>query len=149
MTNFASVFKKEVTRLAKKEARAAVGTLKEQLAKSRKQVAELRSEVRALNKKIDLILKHQANDSAISIQEAAGDEISFRFSPKSVRAHRKRVDMSAEQYAMLLGVSMQTVYHWEQGKSRPRKSQLATLAAVRKLGKKEANRRLALAMKKS
>lgn len=147
MPNFASVFKQEVTRLAKKEARAATNSLKEQLAKSRKQVAELRTEVRALNKKVESLLKHQSSASVIPFEEA-DEETSFRFSPKSVRAHRKRVGMSAEQYAKLLGVSMQTVYHWEQGKSRPRKSQMATLGAVRKLGKKEAARRLATVSRK-
>jgi hypothetical protein len=38
---------------------------------------------------------------------------------------------------------MQTVYHWEQGKSRPRKSQMASLVAVRGLGRREALKRLA------
>jgi len=36
----------------------------------------------------------------------------------------------------LLGVSAQSVYHWETGKTKPRVSQLAAIAAVRKLGKR-------------
>jgi DNA-binding transcriptional regulator YiaG len=36
----------------------------------------------------------------------------------------------------LLCVSAQSVYHWETGKTKPRASQLATIAAVRKLGKR-------------
>jgi hypothetical protein len=35
------------------------------------------------------------------------------------------------------------VYHWETGKSRPRAAQLAAIAAVRKLGKREVAARLA------
>ena len=37
-----------------------------------------------------------------------------------------------------------TIYHWEAGKARPRQQQLAKLAAVRGLGKREAVRRLEL-----
>jgi transcriptional regulator with XRE-family HTH domain len=40
------------------------------------------------------------------------------------------------------GVSALTIYSWESGKSRPRKKQLAGLAAVRRLGKREARKRL-------
>jgi len=43
----------------------------------------------------------------------------------------------------LLGVSAQSIYHWETGKTKPRQSQLAAIAAVRKMGKREAMAQLA------
>jgi DNA-binding XRE family transcriptional regulator len=43
----------------------------------------------------------------------------------------------------LLGVSLQTIYHWEKGQSRPRASQLQGIAEMRKLGKRGAAARLA------
>lgn len=36
----------------------------------------------------------------------------------------------------LLGVSAQTVYHWDTGKTKPRASQLQAISAARKMGKK-------------
>jgi transcriptional regulator with XRE-family HTH domain len=39
-------------------------------------------------------------------------------------------------------VSAQSVYHWEQGKSRPRASQLQAIAGLRTLGKRQAAERL-------
>jgi DNA-binding transcriptional regulator YiaG len=39
-------------------------------------------------------------------------------------------------------VSGQTIYHWEQGKARPRAAQQESLAAVRGLGKHEVAERL-------
>ena len=45
---------------------------------------------------------------------------------------------------MLVGVTGQTVYNWEQGKSKPRDEQLAALLAVRELGQREAWKRLEL-----
>jgi transcriptional regulator with XRE-family HTH domain len=50
--------------------------------------------------------------------------------------------LSAADYGKLVGVSGLTVYHWEHGKSRPRKAQLASLAAVRGIGKREAMAKL-------
>jgi DNA-binding transcriptional regulator YiaG len=44
---------------------------------------------------------------------------------------------------MLLGVSAQTVYNWETGKSQPRQQQLASIADVRKLGKRAIQAQLA------
>ncbi len=52
--------------------------------------------------------------------------------------------LSAADYADLVGVSAQTVYSWEQGKSKPRDTQLAALVAVRDLGKRDAWKRLEL-----
>jgi DNA-binding XRE family transcriptional regulator len=71
-------------------------------------------------------------------QEAKG----VRFSARSVKAQRARLGLSAKDFGRLVGVSALTVYSWESGKSRPRKKQLAGLAAVRRLGKREARKRL-------
>jgi DNA-binding transcriptional regulator YiaG len=43
---------------------------------------------------------------------------------------------------ILLGVSAQTVYSWETGKSRPRQQQMAAIVAIRKMGKREVEARL-------
>jgi DNA-binding transcriptional regulator YiaG len=43
----------------------------------------------------------------------------------------------------MLGVSAQSVYHWETGKNKPRTSQLAAIAAVRKMGKRDVAEKLA------
>ena len=45
-------------------------------------------------------------------------------------------------YAKLVGVSPITIYNWEQGKTRPQKAQLASLVAVRGIGKREALEKL-------
>jgi DNA-binding XRE family transcriptional regulator len=42
----------------------------------------------------------------------------------------------------LLRVSAQTIYNWEAEKSRPRQEQLAAIAALRGLGKREAAAKL-------
>ena len=46
-------------------------------------------------------------------------------------------------YGHSTGVSAQSVYNWEAGKSRPRQQQLAGIAALRKLSKRQAQALLA------
>ncbi len=67
-----------------------------------------------------------------------------RFARRGLRTHRQTVGLSAADYATLVGVGAQTIYNWEQGKSKPRVQQLAALLAVRDLGKREARKRLRL-----
>lgn len=73
----------------------------------------------------------------------AGEGKAIRFRAGGVTSQRKRLGLSAADYGKLIGVSGVTVYKWEHGGSRPRKAQLAALAAIRGLGKGEAMERLA------
>jgi DNA-binding transcriptional regulator YiaG len=72
----------------------------------------------------------------------AEETTKHRFSAKSFAAQRQKLGISAAKMGALVGVSAQTIYHWESGKSRPRKPQLAKIASVRELGKKQAKARL-------
>lgn len=45
---------------------------------------------------------------------------------------------SAADCGKLLGVTGQTVYNWERGQARPRQEQLAKIASLRRMGKREA-----------
>lgn len=67
-----------------------------------------------------------------------------RYSARSVAAQRKRLGLSAADYAKLVGVSELTIYNWESGKTRPRQEQFAALVAVRGIEKREALKRLEL-----
>ena len=64
------------------------------------------------------------------------------FSPDAVLAERERLEISAADYAELVGVSMLTVYNWEKGKTKPQTAQLAKWRSVKGIGKREAWRRL-------
>ena len=64
------------------------------------------------------------------------------FSPGAVRAERERLELSAADYAELIGVSTLTVYNWEKGRTKPGTAQLEKWKAVKGIGKKEAWRRL-------
>ena len=56
---------------------------------------------------------------------------------------RDRLGLSAERFGKLIGVTGQSIYAWEAGRSVPRAKQLEAIAALRGIGKKEVRARLA------
>lgn len=72
-------------------------------------------------------------------QESASAQ---RFSAKGLAKNRQRLGLSAADFGTLIGASGQSVYKWEEGKFRPRQKNLAAIAAIRSIGKKEALARL-------
>ena len=143
MPNIALVLKDVIRRVAKKEVKALTGTMKQAVAKHRRDLARLKRQTQAQEKEI-AFLKHQER-KRLDEPPAKEPLERVRFSARSVRAQRKRLRLSAADYGKLVGVSGLTVYHWEHGKSRPRKAQLAALVAVRGIGRREALAKLALA----
>jgi DNA-binding transcriptional regulator YiaG len=141
MPNIAAVLKEEIRRLAKKEVKAYVCGTKRAVNQYRRDIALLRRQVREQQKKL---ASFSARGAQTPDQPPAEDDplSDVRFSARSVKAQRMRLGLSAEDYGRLIGVSGLTIYHWEHGKSRPRKAQLAALVAVRGIGKREALKRL-------
>ena len=140
MSNIASVLKQEITRLARKEAKAQVAPLKKANAQYRRDIAALKRELRETNRQVSLLeaQERRRRDKPVAASAANG----VRFSPAWLKSHRAKLDLAAADYAELVGVSPQTIYNWEHGRSRPRGEQLASLAEVREIGKREAERRL-------
>jgi DNA-binding transcriptional regulator YiaG len=143
MPNLAATLKEEIQRLAKKEIKAQTGSTKQAVAKYRGEIAKLKRQMREQEKKI-AFLEAQEQKRLEQPQAAEESVEGVRFSARSVKAQRERLGLSAANYARLVGVSGLTIYNWEQGKSRPRKEQLAALAAVRGIGKREAVAKLEL-----
>ena len=85
----------------------------------------------------------KAGKQRTPVDSSSDSSGTIRFSAKGLAAQRKRLDLSVVAVAKILGVSSQSVTNWESGKTRPRASQLAAIAALRKMGKKEAVARLA------
>ena len=142
MPDVATVLKEEITRLARKEVKQQVGPLKKTIAEQRRTIAELNRQVVALARNQAFLQQQEKRRLAEAPKPGAAEGV--RFSPKWVRAHRKRLGLSAKDYGLLVGVSAQTIYSWESGTSKPRATALAGWANVRWIGKREALRRLEL-----
>jgi DNA-binding transcriptional regulator YiaG len=142
MLKLVNALKEEIRRLARKEVRAQTMTTKRAAASHRREIARLKRMVGGYGKKLDRLaaqMNHQGEGTAATDAE---EDSSNRFSARSVRAQRRRLNLSAADYGRLIGVTGQTIYQWEQGKSRPRRSQFAVLVSVRGLGRRGAMARL-------
>ncbi len=140
MPNFAAAFKTEVTRLARKAIREQIGATKKASGQHRHQIAQLRRQVAMLQKKVAFL--EEREKKRLTKPPAAEAAKGVRFSAKWVKRHRNKLGLSAAHYSRLVGVSAMTIYNWERGHSKPRAKQLAAWAAIRGIGKREAQRRL-------
>jgi DNA-binding transcriptional regulator YiaG len=141
--NLAGMLKDTMRRLAKREIKAETGKTRQAVAKYRRDIARLKRDIQAHQKEIAALQGRE--QKRLGQPPAAGESVEkVRFSARSVAAQRKRLKLSAADYGKLLGVSGLTVYSWERGSRRPRKAQLVSLAAARKIGKREARARLDL-----
>ncbi len=138
MPNVAAVLREEIQRLARKEVKAQVGPVRKHRAEDRRAIAGLRRQVASLEREVARLRKQASHPAA----KSEATEKAIRFSPKWVAADRERLELSARDYAALVGVSMLTIYNWEKGKSRPRSKQLAAWGKIRGIGKREAWRQL-------
>lgn len=141
MSSFAAQLKSEIARIARKEARAEAASYKRSATQQRTDIAALKCRIVDLEATIKRMVRSKA--TAAVVDDAIETSQSLRFRVSGFAALRKKLDLSAAEMAKLLGVSGQSIYHWESGKSRPRASQLAAIAEVRKLGKKDVASRLA------
>lgn len=142
MPDIAGLLKAEIVRLSNKTVRQHLGPVKSASAAHRRQIAALKKQVSSLEREL---AKLRRSTSSRVVSEASGntDASKNRFVAKGLRSLRARLDLSAEDFGRLVGVSSQSVYNWEQEKSRPRPAQVAAIAAVRTIGKREALARLA------
>ena len=139
MPNIASVLKSEITRLARKEIKAELAATKKAAAQHRREIADLKRQLKEQAKRIG-VLERAAGKTKRAEPEV--NVANVRFSPKWVRTHREKIQLSQADYAALVGVSSLTIYNWESGKTRPAAKQLAAWGAVKALGKREAWNRL-------
>jgi len=142
MPNIAQALNDQIRRLSRREITARTRSTRRLTAQYRRDIAALKRSVAALQKTVGFLQRQESR--RVGEPPAPQKTEGIRFRAGGVKAQRARLGLSAEDYGRLVGVSGQTVYHWELGKGRPRKAQLAKLAAVRELGKREALRRLEL-----
>ena len=141
MPNIATLLKQEIARLARREVKAQTEAIRRANAQYRRDVAHLKRQADALSRQVAYLEQQERKRAAKGVK---ADIEGKRFSSRGLTTHRQKLGFSAAAYATLVGVTAQTVYNWEQGKSKPRDEQLASLVDVRDLGKREAVKRLEL-----
>jgi DNA-binding transcriptional regulator YiaG len=140
MTNIAIVLKEEIIRLARKELRGETAKLKKTSAQYRSEIAALKRRISALEKQCSS-LNRNTGKKPLTAKASATRKV--RFTAKGLRTLRQRLGLSANDLGKLIGVTAQSIYSWEAENTRPREQQIASIATLRGIGKKEASARLA------
>jgi DNA-binding XRE family transcriptional regulator len=149
MPDIATALKAEIQRIARKEIRLQTEAIRKASTLHRREIAALKRQVKALeqaNAALHRAPRAQARGPAPDApapDAPAPDAPAVRWSAKGFQAHRLRLGLSAEALGRLLGVSGQSVYNWEQEKATPRAGQLQAIAALRTMGKRQAQAALA------
>jgi len=136
MPNIASVLKAEITRVARKELRVQIESLKKVANAQRSEIAALKRRCQTLETELRRVGKSIPKPTPQAEPDAP--TASLRFSAKRLAAHRQRLELSAEAMGLLIGTSGQSVYNWEGGAVRPRGAHLQAISALRTLSKKQA-----------
>lgn len=140
MNNLAGILKAELGRQARKEARLETQGLKKASTRHRADIASLKRQIGQLEQNVAKLEKLLAKHTPA--EKPATPKVAVRFGAKSLRKLRQRLDLSAATLAGILGVSGQTIYNWETGKTRPTEDQIAKIVILRGMSKAEVQARL-------
>jgi DNA-binding transcriptional regulator YiaG len=140
MPNIGALLKQEITRLSRKEIRGEVQATRKASAQYRKHIAALKRQVATLERQVALLQRRVLATPSMVKSGSATQNI--RFVAKGLKSQRNRLGLSAADYGSLVGVSAQSIYNWEQGHASPRPAQLKMIAALRSVGKRDAQERV-------
>ncbi len=144
MSNVITALKAEISRIARKAAKQAVAPLRKPTIGARHALADLKRRVAALeqeNKRMAALLSKVPQPAPAEEPAKAKGWVSG----KGVLSMRRKLGLSQEAFAQLVGVSPNAVYQWERksGMLRLRSKTQAAVMAVRELGAREAKAKLA------
>jgi len=149
MTTFATTFKREIARIARKELKQEISSLRRANSAYRSEIAALKRDIKALQVDQKALQRKAARgQAAVSGQDAEAQPAVARrrsggFSADALRAKRGALGFTQAQMSKLLGVSTLSVNKWESGRVQPRAAQLERIETTMKMGKREARALLA------
>jgi DNA-binding transcriptional regulator YiaG len=142
MPNLGTILKEEIRRLSRRSCRPMYAQVKKDVVMLKRMVAAIkRDNQNLLRDNARLMADMHGRMTALPVVPESEVRL-VRIGPKLILAQRKRLGLSRQDFAKLLGVSAGAVLTWETGRSRPKPKVKAAFAAIRKLGKRAAQERL-------
>jgi DNA-binding XRE family transcriptional regulator len=146
MTTFATSLKKEIARIARKELRDEISSLRKGSATYRSEIADLKRKLKSLESQIKALSRATPRPQTASTTAPKIPKPAIRVKPgrkvifgaAEFLALRQQLGFTQAQMGKLVGASSLSIYKWESGKVTPRAAQLEKILAVRKIGKREA-----------
>jgi len=144
MPNIAKVLKDEISRIARRETNKALTPIRKPALGLRRTTTDLKRRVAQLEKELRSLRK--TLDDLATAHSAAVPETTdtARITATGMRSLRRRLRLTGQEFARLLGITPQVVYSWDKasGPLRMRGTTRAAILAVRGIGAREARRRL-------
>ena len=143
MNTFSNAFRAEVVRMARKELKPELQTLRKAITSHRSEIAALKRELKALSSQLKTAQRQfkptDGPQAKAAIDKAAAPKSKhFEFTAQALLEKRATLGITQKEMAQLLGVSSLSVYKWESGHVHPRAAQLDRIAEVLQLGKRKA-----------
>lgn len=144
MTAFSDAFRAEVLRMARKEFKGELGSLRKIIVAQRSEIAALKRDLKDLVSQVKTLHKAAARQTDAGKTQIQSDDAParrkrhFKFDAQALAAKREQLGISQQAMAALLEASTLSVYKWESGKVTPRAAQLERIRVVLKMGKREA-----------
>ncbi|QHE83387.1 helix-turn-helix domain-containing protein [Hydrogenophaga sp. BPS33] len=146
MTTFATSLKREIARIARKELRDEISTLRKGSATYRSDIAELKRKIKSLESQVKSLgratLRPEVASKEIASVRRSKPGRKVTFGSADLLALRQKLGFTQAQMGTLVGASSLSIYKWESGQVTPRAAQLEKLLAVRNIGKRAAMARL-------
>lgn len=136
MSDIKKVLTDEIRRLAKKEIKIAVEPLAAK-------VATLKKLVSTQAKEIELLKSRVPEPAKVSqVEETPKNDKGVRLNAVGIKRIRAKLNVSQSIFAKLVGANILSVSHWELGKTEPRNEFKSRIAVLRRIGKRELEKRL-------
>ncbi|MHC4660183.1 MAG: helix-turn-helix domain-containing protein [Planctomycetota bacterium] len=143
MPEIGKILKDEISRLSRKEIRKTTKALRDAIGPLRQAAIDMKRRLGEIER-IVAQLESEADARRRKALAPKPDELkSARFTSRNIKKLRKRLSLSQHDFGTLAGVAVGTVYLWEKGKASPRGRTKARLIELRKIGVREAKKRLA------
>lgn len=147
MTTFAESLKREIARVARKELRDEIATLRKNAAGQRLELSSMKKQMRTMQSQLKQFAKvHPRSSMAVKHQDVAlipeatkgkpGRKVVF--TAERLKTQRARLGFTQDQMARLLEVSALSIWKWESGGAAPRASRVPQILERLALGKREA-----------
>lgn len=148
MTAFSDAFRAEVLRMARKEIKRELESLRKTVMAQRSEIAALKRDVKGLASQVKGLHKVAARQTGTGKAPAQDAEAParrrrrFQFKAEVLAAKREQLGISQQAMAVLLEASSLSVARWESGKAMPRAAQLKRIQVVLKMGQREVKAKL-------
>lgn len=149
MATFADSLKHEIARVARKELKEELGSLRKSVAAHRSEIAALKREQKRLAAENKALARQSKMNTGIAKAATESDETPKKrgrqvvYSAERLAAIKEKLGLTQAQMAQLLGVSSLSIYKWLKGEVEPREKQKEKVLALRTVGKREVARLLA------